>query len=605
MARLPTAASLGLIIMACPCSKLLAGSPFSMPVVEEFVRGKTTKGSGFLDDLINHNAYTGKIPPFVPSPNSTHLIFAMNYENEQGEIIAEGSEASDGAGAQQPQPLMDIPLPPMNHAQITAIILGLNTGIANNTLNTMLSYIPITPPDESLTIASMIQQVQQVLHISADSNQNAMIGVLTNIMGTESPVDMTKPEDQQNLAILMLSYYTIIHSNESLPQVAHALFDSFLFHATGLSGIERLHAGKRDLLGTLASINDHDVLKANVKESASVFSGLKLLGEMRLKILQQLGGSPEAENSEASADPMLLAAYSLLNFEVNKNLTPLYQYGVESAEQMLMLIEEYGEKDPESVASNMQFMSFLYATSLKLEHLFKKIVSAHVDNMPSCFSQSDTEEDMVENYVTIFRKLELKIRLKRVLNASNENPGNENPELFQKFLLALEKFITNQLEKPFIGRCEFTCTMLSLGTIFDRMQINYVVAVSTAVMAMFPPTVNTNVTEQVHGAIQNKAEKRDKEKELSIEEKEKERRKEEERIKYLKKREKYLDDFTEWFDANFDYSVEELYGSENIEAVRARVETFCGSENIEAVIERVDALYDSGGIDAVRESFGF
>ncbi|WP_257292639.1 hypothetical protein [Endozoicomonas sp. ONNA1] len=551
-------ASLGFIVLACPCSKLLAGNPFSTPVAAEFAGIKTTKEPGCLDDLINHNAYIRQIPPFVFNPNTTHFIFAMNHENERGEKKDEYSEEPEGAEAQQLKPLMEIPLPPMNHAQITAIIQGLNTGFDEDTLNTMLSYIPVTLPDESLTIASMIKKVQQALHVEADNNQNAMIEVLTNIVGTESPVDMTKPEDQLSLVILMMSYYTAIHSNGATPQVAHAFFDSFLFHATDFSGIKRLHARKAGLLGTIASIKDHEILKANIKESASVFSGLKLLGEMRLKILQQLDNLPEAEISEASVDPMLLTASSLLNYGIDKNLTPLYQHDIKSAEQILMLIQEYVEKNPESVASNIKFMSFLYSSSLILGSFIKKMVLTQGDNMSINFSNSDVlaEADPVIDAIdTVFKKLTLSAISEEVRTDSKKNTGNENPELFRKWLLALENHISTQLQKTFIDKNDYTLEMLSICSTFDLLE-------SYTTKAMYRLTTDNNANEQADGAKQNKTAKGQEGKEFSNEEKKK-------KIKHLKARKKCLDDFEDWFKTNFDYSVDTLYGSENVEAVRA------------------------------------
>ncbi|WP_422136009.1 hypothetical protein [Endozoicomonas sp. ALD040] len=275
-AKRSVAACLSFIIMVSPYSKLMAAHTLFTPVDERFIEEKTTKTSNYLNDLINHNAYLGKTSPFFLNSNTTELIFAMNHENEQVEKMAEHSEESEGAGAQQPQPLMEIPLPPMNHAQITAIIHELNTGIDEDILNTMLSYVPLAPPNESLTILSMLQQLIKTHHIVVDFVQLEMLAILTKIHNTESFVDMTKPKDQQCLAVLILSYYTAINSP---PPGGHFFFGSFLLHAIGLSGIEVI---KDDILGEKEPIENHGCLKANVKEANSVFSGLKLLGEMRL-----------------------------------------------------------------------------------------------------------------------------------------------------------------------------------------------------------------------------------------------------------------------------------------------------------------------------------
>ncbi|WP_252176302.1 hypothetical protein [Endozoicomonas sp. 4G] len=287
--------ALNLTAMACPCSKLLAKNPLPTPVVEVLAGDKTTKTTNFLDDLINHNAYMGLTPPFALDPNATHLIFAINHDNEQGEKKGEHSEEPEGAGAQQLQPLMTIPLPPMTHAQITAIIQGLDTGLDQATLDTLLAWLPEASHSGNLTIADMIEQVKQTLDIVPDPDQEKMMEVLSSIQGTESPVDLTKPEDRESLAKLLVSYYTAIHSSGASTQVAYDFFNSFLLYATGLSGIERLEARKGELLGTKAPIESH-LIMGNVKESASVFSGLKLLQKMRLRILRKLWAPSESRN---------------------------------------------------------------------------------------------------------------------------------------------------------------------------------------------------------------------------------------------------------------------------------------------------------------------
>ncbi|WP_257275150.1 hypothetical protein, partial [Endozoicomonas sp. SESOKO4] len=144
------AASLGLIIMAYPCSKLRAENLLPTPEEEIFVEDKRTKQSNLLDEYINHYDYIGEDSRYFLNSVASHLIFAMNHENEQGEK-KEHSEASEGAGAQLPQSLMTIPLPPMTHAEVIATIRELNTGIDQETLNIMLNFIPVTPPNESLT----------------------------------------------------------------------------------------------------------------------------------------------------------------------------------------------------------------------------------------------------------------------------------------------------------------------------------------------------------------------------------------------------------------------------------------------------------------------
>lgn len=137
------------------------------------------------------------------------------------------SKESEGAGAPQPRPLMEIPLPPMTRANVSAIIRGLNTGIDEVALNTMLSYIPKRLPNESLTINSMLRKLIRTLGIVFDDNQMMIKIVLSSIQGTTTPVDMTKPQQQQSLAILMLAYYTAINSNGISPEIAHV----FLTHS--------------------------------------------------------------------------------------------------------------------------------------------------------------------------------------------------------------------------------------------------------------------------------------------------------------------------------------------------------------------------------------
>lgn len=78
------AASIGLIVMVFFYSKLMAENTLSTTVEERFIEDKSSKSFGFLDHLISHNAYMGSVTPFALNPNSTHLIFAMNNENERG-----------------------------------------------------------------------------------------------------------------------------------------------------------------------------------------------------------------------------------------------------------------------------------------------------------------------------------------------------------------------------------------------------------------------------------------------------------------------------------------------------------------------------------------
>ncbi|WP_257274575.1 hypothetical protein [Endozoicomonas sp. SESOKO4] len=330
MANQSVAASLGLIMMACPCSELLAKNGLSTPSVERLVLEKPTKESSFLDDLINHNAYVGNIPTLALNPNATNLVFAMNYENEQGEKKDENSTEPEGATAQPLQSLIEIPLPVMLHGVISEIIRAITTDINTNHINMMLEEIPETPPEHARSIASMIDHLIKTLGITLNENQNALISVLYDIQGAESPVDISKPQQRESLAMLLMSYYTALKSNGSSPQMANVFFNSFLLHAVGLSGIGRLHATRGNLLGIKEPIEDPELLKGNVKESKNVFSALKILEEARLDFLQQLNFYSEDERSSASPDPLLAAATSLLNYGVEKNGIPLYKRNIKS-----------------------------------------------------------------------------------------------------------------------------------------------------------------------------------------------------------------------------------------------------------------------------------
>ncbi|WOG28207.1 hypothetical protein [Endozoicomonas sp. 8E] len=519
-------ALLSLIIMTCSCSKLLAGSILLTTVDDRFIEDKTTKSFGFLDDLINHNAYIGKLPPSVLNPNSTHLIFAMNHENERGEEMDEHSEELEGAGASQPQPLIQIPLPPMTHAQITAIIEGLNKGLEEGTLNTILSYVPTTLPNESLTIVSMIRQVIKTLNVVTNDDQNVMIAVLTHILGTESPVDMTKPEDQKSLAVLLVSYYTAIHSNGASPQAAYFFFYSFLLHAAGLSGIRSLHARIGDLLGTEKPIESHKVLEENAKESAKFLVGLKVLDEMHLQFLQHMKDLSEAEISWTAVDSVLIAASTLLNYDVNKIEIPIYSRNVKSARRMYSLVKEYYKKRPELVASNSQFVSLIDAINLILDPFLIQSAHEHVGNISSYFSQSNWGQTITDSRG---KEQELFQIFEKVLADAKDNPENQSPDLFQELLLAIEKYIAQQLQKTFVDQNDYQVILANLCTGFEDL-----LEQSDKMLAFLETTIVINANQQTNEAKYDKAVKR--QEELS---------KQEWQRKHLKERILFLRDFVE------------------------------------------------------------
>ncbi|WP_422139366.1 hypothetical protein [Endozoicomonas sp. ALC020] len=543
------AATLSLVAMACPCSKLLAGNPFSTPVEEKFIIGKMTKESGFLEDLINHNTYIGKNPPSALSPNTTHLIFAMNHENQQGEKMDEDSEASEGAGAQQPQHLMQIPLPPMTLAEVATIIEGLNTGFNQATLNTMLSYVPATPPNGDLTILIMLQQLIKTLNITVQDNQNVMVTVLSSIQGTTSPVDITKPQDRRRLATLMLAYYTAIHSNGASPRAANVFFNSFLLHATQLSGIERLDAKKGDLLGTDEPIEAHEILKAKLKESASIFSALVALEEMRFDFLEQMENPLEADRFGTSADDLqLIAASSLLNYDVNENEESLYECHINSAERMLILIKEYGENKPELVALNSQFINLLNAIRLTLDPFTLQSATALIHNISSYLSKSKSYQTSTEVRGIMSKEQKLFEIFRNILTDAKDNPGNENPELFKELFVAIKKYISHQLKNMFADENDYQVIMVTLGTGFADL-----LGHARMKLSMLEPTIDTNANELADDAVHRGAAKGKKGIELNKDGKTR---------KHLKERIDYFIDFVDWFRFYYDFAMKNPYDSD-------------------------------------------
>ncbi|WOG28209.1 hypothetical protein [Endozoicomonas sp. 8E] len=546
------AASLGLIILACPCSKLLAEHTLLTPMNERFVKEKTTKESNYLDDLIHHNTYLISPHLFFLKPNSTHLIFAMNYENERGEKTDGHSGESEGAGAQQPQPLTHIPLPPMNHAQITAMIQILNSDLDEDSLpplNTMLSYVPVTLTNENLTLANMIQQITQTLDILPNYNQDELINALYSIQSTQSPIDITKLQQQQSLAMLMVAYYTAINSSGAKRQDAHVFFNSFLLHAACLSGIERLYTKKDDLLGTKEPIEDREVLNENIKESASVFTALKSLEKMRLAFSQELEDSLEADESGASVNPLLIAAFSLLNHEVNINEMFICERNIRSYKRMLRLIREYDGKKPELIASNNQILCFIHAISLTLDPFVIQSANEYVDSLTSYLSTSNRSLTTTESADKESKEQKLFKIFKKVLSDAKDNPGNENPELFKDLLLFIAEYISQQSQNTFIDRNDYQAMMVTLGTGFEDL-----LEQSHKMLLFLEATIVTDANDQVNAAKYNEAAKAQKGKELSEEEK---------KIKHLKERIHYLDNFVDWFRLNYDFIMKTPYSSDS------------------------------------------
>ncbi|WP_257281641.1 hypothetical protein [Endozoicomonas sp. ISHI1] len=540
------AASLGLIMMVCPCSELLAKNGLLTPVEERLVLEKTTKESSFLDDLINHNTYVGNIPTIALNTNATNLVFAMNHENEQGQRTDEHSEESEGAGAQIPRPLSTIPLPPMTHAEVSDIIRELNTGIDQETLDTLLNFVPVTPPDESLTIDGMLVKLMQTLRIPVDCHMITMHLVLSSIEGTTTPVDMGQPNQKQSLALLMLAYYTAINSEKLPHKMAYEFFLSFLLHACDLSGIEKLHTIKGDLLGTDKPTEDQDVLKENVRKSAIIFAGLRKQEEMRVYFfLKQIKNTSEAEESETKVqNPVLEKVSNLLNRGVNKIGLPLYERNIKSAKRMLKVLEltGFGKKKSQLVASNNLFINLIDAISMTLDPYVIQFAKTLIDNMSSYFTASNWDQTITDSegkeqkLFQVFQKL---------ITDAKENPGNENPELFQQLLLALEKYIEQQLQKTFTEKNDYEFIMVTLGTGFQAL-----LEQSRKVLLMLDRSIDASANEQADGAKHGEAARG----ELSEEEKKR---------KHLGQRINYLQDFVDWFGSHYGFAVNSHYDTDS------------------------------------------
>ncbi|WP_257287814.1 hypothetical protein [Endozoicomonas sp. SESOKO2] len=581
MANQSVAASLGLIMMACPCSELLAKNGLSTPSVERLVLEKPTKESSFLDDLINHNAYVGNIPTLALNPNATNLVFAMNYENEQGEKKDENSTEPEGATAQPLQSLIEIPLPVMLHGVISEIIRAITTDINTNHINMMLEEIPETPPEHARSIASMIDHLIKTLGITLNENQNALISVLYDIQGAESPVDISKPQQRESLAMLLMSYYTALKSNGSSPQMANVFFNSFLLHAVGLSGIGRLHATRGNLLGIKEPIEDPELLKGNVKESKNVFSALKILEEARLDFLQQLNFYSEDERSSASPDPLLAAATSLLNYGVEKNGIPLYKRNIKSHKRMLKLIESYGENNPKLVASNNQFMTLIHAISMLLDPSVIQFTDSHIENLLSYFRKSKWLETDTDSSDTTSKEQRLFEAFKKVSEDAKYNDGNEGPELFGELLQALKDFIEKQLQIAFTEADDYQVIMVTLGTGLASLHEQ-----SNDMLEIFD--------RQIDAAKDEKAAEGQEGEELS---------KYEKKARHLRERISHLREFVEWFGSNYEFAMNSPHESGSSESEGNDVgstDADRGSDSNRGDADGVDADVDADGVEDDR-----
>ncbi|WP_257281646.1 hypothetical protein [Endozoicomonas sp. ISHI1] len=540
---------LGLGMMAFPASKLLAANPFLTPIAEEFFVDKTTKASGFLDDLINHNAYMGNIPPFALNPNATHLIFAMNHENELGKKVDEHSEESAGAAAQQPRPLIEIPLPLLDHDCIYDILQVVDTGLDADTLRTILSHVPEILPKESLTIANMIQQLIKTLHLTVNEDENDLMAILYSVQGIESPIDTYFPDQKINLVIFMASYYAAIHSNGATPEAAHFFFNSFLLKAIFLSCIGILHNNKGELLGNKEPIKDHEVLKANVKESVSVISTIKYLKEINIRHIQQLDNTLKAEKSETLIDPIIKAASALLNCAFDVNSIPYHQRNIKSDERMLVLIKEYGEKNPELVASINQFENLINSIYMFLDPFLIESAGGHLRNFSSYFRKSNWDDTVTNSTNKKGKEQKLFAIFEEVINDAIHNVGNEDPHIFQELLIALSNYIEQQLQKTFPDANEYQVIMVTLGTGFVGL-----LEQSQTTLARYEQTIGSDINQPSNRAQHDEAAKGQEGKELS---------KVQRKRKLMKERIKYLSDFVDWFRSHYDFAIKAPYDSDS------------------------------------------
>ncbi|WP_252177877.1 hypothetical protein [Endozoicomonas sp. 4G] len=519
-----TAAFLSLIIMACSCSKVLAENILSTPLIEEFIEKKITteeemkKKSSFLDYLINID----RLPPFELNSNMTRAVFAMNHENEQG--TQPGTSA--GAEAAQPQAVLQIQPPLINHEYIVATVNGLNTWLDQTTINTLLDYIP-SISNEGLTIAKMLTQLIHALNITVNEDQVRLITILNTIEDTVSPIDLDKPHQAQGLAILILSYYAAIRSNGANSQATHFFFQTFLNHASSLSGIARILDKKADLLGTNKPILTLKTLKKNVAKCIPVSSDIQFWREMSYIHLLQMNNNPLfIEEPEIAIDPMLEAAITFLTYSDNNIGMPLYQRYIQSEIRMLSVMQQHGENNPEIVASSNQFANLVESVSMILDPFTIQLATIHVENMSSYFSASYWDDTIISSEGKEKKKIKEKKLFKifkKLLTDAKNNPGNESPKIFQELLLSLKNYIEQRVQRTFFDRNELITIMLTLWTGFSDLLTQ-----SETTLLLLESLTEVEDYLHTHG----------------IEQKERKR-------KYLKDRIKHLKDFSIWLNSNY------------------------------------------------------
>ncbi|WP_422410559.1 MULTISPECIES: hypothetical protein [unclassified Endozoicomonas] len=532
------AGSLG-IIMACHCSILLAANPLLTPVDERSFEGKGTKESDFLSDLIDHNILTGRLP--LVTPNDTNLIFAMHNGNEPDVNESEVQEQLQGAEAAQMQPLMNLPLPLMSREQIAEIIRKLNSGLSEDTLNTLLNNIPEMPPVDNLSIASMIEQVKASLHVDVNQNQNAIIVALSHIQGTKSPVNPNNSQQQMSLAYLMLAYYAAINSSGASMYRAHVFFNSFMLHAANMAGISILHRQKTKLLAENKPIKDKDALKGNVAKLYPVFYVLESLEKERITFLQpseDLFEDPFEDPSVESIDALLCDAGKLLNNDLDRNEISMYKRQRTSAERMLELIEKYGEDEPELVAWNYQFLNLIDLIGLMLDPFASEKIDliAKIDNIDVYFRKSDMRATFISHGSGKSRELLTEIR--KVIVDAMLDEENQNHKSFKIVIEYLKSYIAGQLHVAFTNEKHHQVIVETLTKGLKALHQQ-----SYQLWVMLSDTTNgTDISEQAGEARYDEAVKRQEDKEISR----KERRK-----KYLKKRLKHLNECVQWLDCFF------------------------------------------------------
>ncbi|WP_252179909.1 hypothetical protein [Endozoicomonas sp. 4G] len=537
------AGSFALIVMVFPCSTLLAGNPLLTPMDERLVEKKGTKESDFLSDLINLNSLSGRYPSVTP--NSTDLIFAMNPGNERG-VKRKYQEESQGAGAQQMQPLVDFPLPAMSREQIAEIIRTLNPGLPEETITALLGNIPETPPVNNLTIASMIEKVQDILGITLTRYQNRILEALSHIQDTESPVKLDNMQDQQNLAYLLLAYYTAIKSGAAEPQRAHLFFNSFFLHAAEMAGISRLYKQKDNLLGKRRLVKNKELLKENIAKSSSVFSSLKSLEEERITFLEPppKGGAVPFEDPSVEFEPvntLLSDAAKLLNHGIDRNGVSIYRRQQRSAQLMLKLIAKHGENEPELVAFINQFLKLVDIISqMLMPDPFASEYEAlelHIVHIHNYFRGSGKSEIFYYSPETIGEFLG---EIKHVIEEARRHPENQDPELFKKMIKNMRIYLALQLPLNFTDVCH---RQVILETLIEGF-IN-LLEQSYSLLAVFSDTtIGSDVAEQAEETMHSEVVKGSEGKEVNKKDKKK---------KHLQERIIHIEELVKWLGYYLDH----------------------------------------------------